>query len=55
MNVDGKSVVQSDERLQAYQFKSVSNYEHTLVWVNSTAPDLREEHGSTTRSAHNSD
>lgn len=31
MNVDGKSVVQSDEQLQAYEFKSVPNYEHTLV------------------------
>src|SRR3984893_7365522 len=43
-NVNGKSVVQSDERLQAYEFKSVPNYEHTLVWVNPTTPDLREEH-----------
>jgi len=24
-------------------FKSVPNYEHTLVWVNPTTPDLREE------------
>jgi hypothetical protein len=29
-NVDGKSILQSDEQLQAYQFKSVPNYEHTL-------------------------
>jgi hypothetical protein len=43
MNVDGKSVVQSDQQLQAYRFKSVPNYEHTLVWVNPTTPDLREE------------
>jgi hypothetical protein len=43
MNVSGNSVVQSDEQLQAYQFKSVPNYEHTLVWVNPTTPDLREE------------
>jgi hypothetical protein len=42
-NVSGKSIVQSDEELQAYQFKSVPNYEHTLVWVNPTTPDLREE------------
>ena len=42
-NVNGKSIVQSDEQLQAYQFKSVPNYEHTLVWVNPTIPDLREE------------
>jgi mannose-6-phosphate isomerase-like protein (cupin superfamily) len=41
--VNGKSVVQSDERLQAYEFKSVPNYEHTLLWVNPTTPDIREE------------
>jgi mannose-6-phosphate isomerase-like protein (cupin superfamily) len=42
-NVSGKSIVHSDEQLLAYQFKSVPNYEHTLVWVNPTTPDLREE------------
>ena len=42
-NVNGKSVVQSDEQMQAYEFKSVPNYEHTLVWVNQTTPDLRQE------------
>ncbi|MFZ0886084.1 MAG: cupin domain-containing protein [Candidatus Acidiferrales bacterium] len=42
-NVNGKSVVQSDEQLEAYGFKSVPDYEHTLVWVNPTTPDLREE------------
>ncbi|MFZ1976157.1 MAG: cupin domain-containing protein [Candidatus Acidiferrales bacterium] len=42
-NVNGKSVVQSDEQLEAYEFKSVPDYEHTLVWVNPTTPDLREE------------
>ena len=42
-NADGKSVVQSNEQLQAYEFKSVPSYEHTLVWVNATIPDLREE------------
>jgi mannose-6-phosphate isomerase-like protein (cupin superfamily) len=42
-NANGKSVVQSDEQLQAYEFKSVPRYEHTLVWVNPTIPDLREE------------
>ena len=41
--VDGKSVVQSDEQMQAYEFKSVPNYEHTLVWVNPTTPDLHEK------------
>jgi mannose-6-phosphate isomerase-like protein (cupin superfamily) len=39
----GKSILQSDEQLLAYQFESVPNYEHTLVWVNKTTPDLREE------------
>ena len=43
LNVDGKSVVQSDEQMQAYEFKSVPNYEHTLVWVTPSTPDLREE------------
>jgi mannose-6-phosphate isomerase-like protein (cupin superfamily) len=42
-NVDGKSTLQSDEQLPAYQFKSVPDYEHTLVWVNPTTPGLREE------------
>jgi hypothetical protein len=42
-NVDGRSVVQSDEHMQAYVFKSVPDYEHTLIWVNSTTPDLRKE------------
>jgi hypothetical protein len=43
MNLDGKSVVQSDEQMEGYQFRSVPNYEHTLVGVNPTTPDLREE------------
>jgi hypothetical protein len=43
VNVDSKAVVQSDEQLEAYQFKSVPDYEHTLVWVNPTTPDLRED------------
>jgi hypothetical protein len=42
-NVSGKSVVQSDEQMQTYQFKTVPGYEHTLVWVNPTTPDLREQ------------
>jgi len=28
-NVNGKAVVQSDEQLLAYQFKTVRGYEHT--------------------------
>jgi hypothetical protein len=42
-NVNGKSEVQSDEPLLAYQFKTVPGYQHTLIWVNSGIPDLREE------------
>jgi hypothetical protein len=29
-NVNGKAVVQSDEPLPAYEFKTVPGYEHTL-------------------------
>jgi hypothetical protein len=43
MNVNSESVVQSDEQMEAYQFRSVPDYEHTLVWVNPTTPDLRQE------------
>jgi mannose-6-phosphate isomerase-like protein (cupin superfamily) len=39
-NVNGKSVVQSDEPLSAYEFKTAPGYEHTLIWVNPTTPDL---------------
>ena len=42
-NVNGKSAVQSDESLRAYEFKTVPGYEHTLIWVNPTPPDLSEE------------
>jgi mannose-6-phosphate isomerase-like protein (cupin superfamily) len=42
-NVNGKSVVQSDEPLQAYQFKTVPGYEHALMWINPTIPDLSNE------------
>jgi mannose-6-phosphate isomerase-like protein (cupin superfamily) len=42
-NVNGKAVLQSDEPLPAYEFKTVPGYEHTLIWVNPTTPDLREE------------
>jgi hypothetical protein len=30
-NVNGKSIVQSDELMEAYRFKTVPGYEHTLV------------------------
>jgi mannose-6-phosphate isomerase-like protein (cupin superfamily) len=42
-NVNGKFVVQSDEPLPAYEFKTVPGYEHTLIWVNSANPDLSKE------------
>ena len=42
-NLNGKSVVQSDEPLPAYQFKTVPGYEHTLIWVNAATPDLSKE------------
>lgn len=40
---NGKAVVQSDEPLPAYEFKTVPGYEHTLIWVNPTIPDLSKE------------
>jgi mannose-6-phosphate isomerase-like protein (cupin superfamily) len=42
-SVNGKAVVQSDEPLPAYEFKTVPGYEHTLIWVNPTTPDLSNE------------
>jgi len=42
-NVNGKAVVQSDEPLPAYEFMTVPGYEHTLIWVNPTTPDLSKE------------
>jgi mannose-6-phosphate isomerase-like protein (cupin superfamily) len=42
-NVNGKSVVQTDQHMQAYEFKTVPGYEHTLIWVNPTIPDLSKE------------
>ena len=42
-NVNGKAVVQSDEPLPAYVFKTVPSYEHTLIWVNPAIPDLSKE------------
>jgi mannose-6-phosphate isomerase-like protein (cupin superfamily) len=41
--VNGKSVVQSDEPLAAYKFKTVPGYEHTLIWANPGIPDLSKE------------
>src|SRR6266576_2348915 len=42
-NVNGKSVVQSDGPMEAYEFRTVPGYEHTLIWVNPRTPDLRKE------------
>jgi mannose-6-phosphate isomerase-like protein (cupin superfamily) len=42
-NANGKAVVQSDEPLLAYEFKTIPGYEHTLIWVNPAAPDLSKE------------
>ena len=42
-NVNGKAVVQSDEPLLAYEFRTVPGYEHTLIWVNLATPDLSKE------------
>jgi mannose-6-phosphate isomerase-like protein (cupin superfamily) len=42
-NINGKSVVQSDGQLEAYEFKTVPGYEHTLIWVNPATPDLSKE------------
>jgi hypothetical protein len=39
-NANGKSVVQSDESLRAYEFRTVPGYEHALIWVNPATPDL---------------
>src|SRR6202040_2371485 len=42
-NVNGNSVVRSDEHMPAYEFKTVPGYEHTLIWVNAATPDLSKE------------
>jgi mannose-6-phosphate isomerase-like protein (cupin superfamily) len=42
-NANGRSVVQSDEQMESYQFKTVPGYEHTLVWINAGIPDLSKE------------
>jgi mannose-6-phosphate isomerase-like protein (cupin superfamily) len=42
-NANGKSVVQSDAHMQAYEFKTVPGYQHTLIWINPTIPDLSKE------------
>jgi hypothetical protein len=41
MNLDGKSVALSDDKMEAYEFKSVPSNEHTLVWIDPTTPNVR--------------
>jgi hypothetical protein len=40
---NGKSIIQSDECLEAYQFKALPGFEHTLLWENRGIPDLSQE------------
>ncbi|HXP72005.1 MAG TPA: cupin domain-containing protein [Candidatus Dormibacteraeota bacterium] len=42
-NVNGKSSVQSDESMPAYEFSTVPGYQHALIWVNPTTPDLNKQ------------
>jgi len=42
-NVNGKSSVQSDESMPAYEFSTVPGYQHTLIWVNPRTPDLNKQ------------
>jgi mannose-6-phosphate isomerase-like protein (cupin superfamily) len=42
-NVNGKSSVQSDESMPAYEFSTVPGYQHTLIWVSPTTPDLNKQ------------
>ena len=41
--IQAKSVIQSDELLENYNFKTVPGYIHRLVWVNSSIPDLSQQ------------
>ena len=41
-SVNGKPIAQSDEKMEAYQFKTVAGYD-TLIWVNPATPDLNKE------------
>jgi hypothetical protein len=42
-NVNGKSSVQSDESMPAYEFSTGPGYQHTLIWVNPTTPELNKQ------------
>jgi len=41
--VQGKSVIQSNELLQDYNFETVPGYIHRLVWANLSIPDLSQQ------------
>jgi len=41
--VQGKSVIKSDDLLQDYNFETVPGYVHRLVWANSSIPDLSQK------------
>jgi len=40
---NGKAVVQSDEQMEPYQFKTVPGYQHALIWRNTATPGLGKE------------
>jgi hypothetical protein len=52
INLDGKSVVLSDDKMRAYEFKSVPDYEHTLVRVSEQRRDVRHIMESAERYGH---
>jgi hypothetical protein len=41
--VQGKSVIQSNELLENYNFQTVPGYIHRLVWANLSIPDLSQQ------------
>jgi hypothetical protein len=41
--VQGKSVIQSDDLLQDYNFETIPGYIHRLVWADSSIPDLSQQ------------
>ena len=41
--VQGKSVIQSNELLENYNFETVPGYIHRLVWANLSIPDLSQQ------------
>ena len=41
--VQGNSVIQSNELLENYNFETVPGYIHRLVWGNLSIPDLSQQ------------